>query len=190
MRVVSALEVLDDVGVELKGDCTKRTLRGYREAALHGEAYPTIRGRVVEIGDCASNQVSADVGEVWLPPAVIALAPHGGKGDVPKSFLHRPMPEAEIARVLVQQAGQDGVAPEIAVYVVRVGGAKALGEAFKALVVLRVGVVRLLNAGIQASNCKGKRVNGGVKPQVKFLGRLKRGRASTFYRVERRHDAE
>lgn len=99
---------------------TGRALGGHRQRPLDSEAEPAVAGRVIQIGYPARNEIAAHVGIIRSPSSVVPFAPDIRCGGIQRAMQNASLSFAKVARILVQQDGQNGIAPQIAIERIRV----------------------------------------------------------------------
>ncbi len=65
---------------EFLGEIVGYSSGGGEQSAGEDESWAVVAGRVIEVGDCAGGEVSADAGVVELPVTVVSFAEYG-EGD-------------------------------------------------------------------------------------------------------------
>src|ERR1700724_867679 len=126
-------EVALDVRPELDELCPEGALSRYGECADGGLLEAALFRGVVEVRDGAGDEVAGDVGVVRSPLAIVAAAPDGGAGRVEEAAGGGAGAEGGGARGFLEHDRQHGVAPEVAVECVGVGGCEASEVALRAL---------------------------------------------------------
>src|ERR1700735_2780328 len=149
----AARDFLDE---ELLEEASDRSTRGTDEGVADGEASTvSVRGGIVDVRDPSGSEVAEDVGVVGLPFPVVAFADddggdgiQGARGDGTCAFV-------EVARVLMEDGGEDCATDKGTDDSVAVRGAKAFCITLCALPISIEGVIRLLNSGDDCGDANG-----------------------------------
>jgi hypothetical protein len=72
-------EAVSYVRIKLVGQRAEEIFAGDGEPAFECERNASVGGRVVGVGDSASDEITADVGDIRLPATVISFAANGGE---------------------------------------------------------------------------------------------------------------
>ena len=108
------------------------------------------------------------MGVVELALAVVSAADEGGGEGVPGPRGDASGALIEVARVLVEDRGENGCAEHAADEDVAVVGAVTLGITFGSLAIIGVGVAGLLDAGEEAGGEEGDGIDGERKARRNF----------------------
>src|SRR6185312_1169823 len=95
---------------------------------------------------------------IRLPMPVVILRAYSRKRRIEEPALEASDPFAKIARVLMQQSGQDSVANYCPVETVGVGGSESFGIARHTLAIARMSIARLTQARIDSRRHERERV--------------------------------
>ena len=154
-------------------------------------ATPRWSGRVVRVGDGPGDVVAQHIGDVELCLPVVAAAFNRGESGHPDAALDGAGSLAEVARILVQQLGQQSVADQLAVDVVGVVGADALEVAGRPPAVAAVAVDQL---AVSSANDKGpakvEGIDSFMQREVPLLAAGERQGLAVQHHVEVGHHAE
>ena len=191
MSWVFVQESARNVRPELLKQGAKSALGGHNEAVGKGLADAGVLGRIVEIRDCAGGDVARHIGVVRLPLAcVVMLAHHVGHQGIEHPMRSGAVAEAEVARVLVKQRGENAVSKHRAVEGIQIGRARPLPIALDAPREAHIVVHALVVTGHQKGCRKGDWIDRRAKGQLDLLAGCQRDGVSTIRDIERGHHAQ
>jgi hypothetical protein len=146
---------------------------------------------VVKVGECAGGEDAADPGVVRLPFAgVVVFADDDAGEGIEQAAGERAVAEAEVARILVENGGQDGLADHGAANGVEVRNADAVQVAHGTPSECGVAVVRFAEAGDDKGSGEGDGVSYAAEGEAEFLFGGEGDGVGDVGDVELREDAE
>ncbi len=152
-------EFLEEASGEVDGGLDGEVLEEETDAALGGG--------IVGLGDGGGDEIAANAGVVELGAAVVALGEdergHGVKG----ARFCGAGALVIVARVLVEDGGEDGSGEHDVGEIVGVAGAEAFGVAFHAAAIAG-SAVGLIDTGGESDTSDGDGVNNGAQRELEL----------------------
>jgi hypothetical protein len=144
---------------------------GNRERPVYCLPKAPIRSRIVNIGNAPGDEVAQHIRVVWSPCATVALTPNSGGCGVEKAMGEGTRAKTKVARIFLEDDGEDSVAPEISVCGVEVRRTKALEVALGSLPESWIGIARLTETGNKRVCDKHEWIDRAFIHQVELLSR-------------------
>ncbi len=108
--------------------------------------------------------------------SAIVFAPDCGRNRIQKTAGETSLAAAEIARILLQEDGENCVPQHGAVEVIRIGSTETLGVSLHPLAVPGKVVFRLAETRIEGGDTKGNWIRGSAESEVQLLLARQRSR--------------
>ena len=167
-------ELAAEVGPEFFGDVAEHVEHDVGAPDVEGVAEGALALGMVGVGDAGGNGVADDFGIIELEGAVIGASDKDAGGGVQQATTDSALAELEIARVLVQDGGEDRGGHERADAGVGVESGEALVVTREALAVGGVAVASLAEHGDSADEGHGDGIGHGFGGELEFGGGGKR----------------
>jgi len=145
---------------------------------------------IVKVGDAPGGERASDVGIVGLPAAVVSFADDGVCHRIAEARDLAAGSLVKIARILMEDGGENCRSDEGAADGIGVVGAEALAVSLGALAVLGEVVLALLDAGGSADDDDGERIDERSQGKMKFLPGIEGRGVGDVADVEVGNDAE
>src|SRR5579863_7689736 len=113
---------------------------------------------------------------------------HGGLERIQNAAAARSVAESEVARVLVKERRQDGIAEGMADDVITISSGRALCVSFGSPAEAAIGIIHLADSGHEHRKTEGVWIGGGTELEPKLLRRTEGNGVSVIGHIEGRYD--